>query len=73
VEPCGSVKDRIDLSIIRATEKAGKLNKETILVEPINGNTSIDLAFAAAVCGYKLKLVMPYTMSNRTANFTESI
>lgn len=61
--PGGSVKDRIAKYMIEEAERKGILTKNKIIIEPTSGNTGIGLAMASAIKGYKIKLVMPDTMS----------
>lgn len=61
--PAGSVKDRPAVSMISAAESQGLIRPGDTLIEATSGNTGIALAMAAAIRGYKMRLIMPNNMS----------
>ncbi len=61
--PANSVKDRAAYQMILDAEISGKINKDTLIIEPTSGNTGIGLAMICAIRGYKIVLTMPETMS----------
>ncbi|HAN96889.1 MAG TPA: cysteine synthase A [Planctomycetaceae bacterium] len=63
MNPLWSVKDRIGRAMIDAAEREGKIKADTVIIEPSSGNTGIALAYVCAARGYKLKVVMPESMT----------
>lgn len=59
----GSIKTRVAYNMIKDAEKKGKINKDTIIVEPTSGNQGIGLALVGAVLGYKVRIIMPDSVS----------
>lgn len=68
LNPGGSIKDRIGLTMIEKAEKEGKLRKDGTIVEPTSGNTGAGLAIVAVIKGYKTVFVMPDKMSEEKRN-----
>jgi cysteine synthase A len=61
--PSGSVKDRAAYYMLKEAQKDGKINKDTIIIEPTSGNTGIGLAMCCAVMGLRILITMPESMS----------
>ena len=59
----GSIKTRTAFNMIKEAEKQGLINKDTVIVEPTSGNQGIGLALVGAVRGYKVKIIMPDSVS----------
>ena len=63
LNPAGSVKDRVAKEMLDTLQRDGKINENTVIIEPTSGNTGIGLASVAAARGIKLLIVMPDSMS----------
>ncbi len=70
--PAGSIKDRVALKMILDAENSGRINKNSILVEPTSGNTGIGIAAIGVSRGYNVKIVMPNTMSAERINLIKA-
>jgi cysteine synthase A len=63
LNPGGSIKDRVALAMIEGAERDGRINADSIIVEPTSGNTGIGIALIGKLKGYRVKIVMPEDMS----------
>ena len=67
----GSIKTRTAFNMILDAEKRGLVNSDTVIVEPTSGNQGIGLALVGAVCGYKVKIIMPDSVSEERRKLVE--
>lgn len=67
----GSIKTRTALNMINEAEKAGLIGEDTVIVEPTSGNQGIGLALIGAVKGYKVKIIMPDSVSEERRKLVE--
>lgn len=70
--PAGSVKDRIAKAILEDAWNSGKINKDSVIIEPTSGNTGIGLSALAAAMGLRIIITMPETMSVERRNLMKA-
>ena len=68
----GSIKTRTAFNMIEDAEKRGLLTKDTVIVEPTSGNQGIGLALIGAVKGYKVKIIMPDSVSEERRKLVQN-
>lgn len=73
LNPGGSIKDRVALSMLEGAERDGKLKRGTIIVEPTSGNTGIGVALVGRMKGYRVIIVMPENMSEERKKLIEAL
>jgi cysteine synthase A len=73
LNPGGSIKDRVALAMIEGAERDGRINKDTVLVEPTSGNTGIGIALVGKLKNYKVIIVMPENMSEERKKLIRSL
>ena len=70
--PAGSVKDRVGRAIVEDAIEKGKINNDSVIIEPTSGNTGIGIAAYAATKGYRVIITMPESMSAERRNLMKA-
>ena len=73
LNPGGSIKDRVALSMIEGAERDGLLTKGSTIMEPTSGNTGIGIALVGKLKGYKVCIAMPENMSDERKRLIKSL
>ena len=72
LNPGGSIKDRIARYIVRQAERRGELRPGSTIMEVTSGNTGIALSMVGAMCGYKVVIILPRTVSKERRQMIEA-
>ena len=73
LNPGGSIKDRVALAMIEGAERDGKLDSDSIIMEPTSGNTGIGIALVGRLKGYRVRIVMPEDMSDERKKLIQAL
>jgi cysteine synthase A len=73
LNPGGSIKDRVALAMLEGAERDGRLKPDSIIVEPTSGNTGIGVALVGRMKVYKVKIVMPASMSEERKKLIKAL
>jgi len=73
LNPGGSIKDRVALGMLETAQRDGKLNGDSVIMEPTSGNTGIGLAMVGRLLGYRVKIVMPEGMSEERKKLIKAL
>ncbi|MCX5633054.1 MAG: cysteine synthase A [Phycisphaerae bacterium] len=73
LNPGGSIKDRVALAMLEGAERDGRLKPDSIIMEPTSGNTGIGVALVGRLKGYKVKIVMPESMSEERKKLIKAL
>ena len=73
LNPGGSIKDRVALSMIEGAERDGRLTPDSVICEPTSGNTGIGVALVGRLKGYRVRIVMPEGMSEERKKLIQTL